>query len=274
MKLENTAKDIGVVIPWGKVEGNIQRCLESTLRQTLCPSQILVIGNGEITQPLLWDFAEKYGNSRVEFLFLPGCSNANVARNLGALRLSCTYIAFLDSDDWWDDTHLERSLNELNSSGADFVYSGMRVCRDQNIIEEHHAEDYRHYTNIESYLLHYLPAQTSTYLMRKAALTENLWDCSLRRHQDYEFIARLSQNSVVRCASFIATNVDWSAKRRHKLHQDCFEVLSRWKKRVPFKLYKRHFINLFVSSVRSNDFIWLSKIPSLILILVGWSSKA
>jgi glycosyltransferase involved in cell wall biosynthesis len=253
-------RDVSVVIPWGKVQGDLGRCIDSALKQELQPTEVIVVANGKVSEKLANEWRAKFSDSSVSIVYVPGCTNANIARNIGAAQAKCTYVAFLDSDDWWERSHLEVSLATLESSNAMLVYSGMVVHRKGGVTEEHCAEDFLNHGNMETYLLKYLPAQSSSFVVRRSSLMNCLWNVQLNRHQDYEFLARCADRYKVRSTSATTTNIDWTKKVRHKHHGDCLKLLYEWKTRVPLKLYRRHFKNLVMSSIRCNDFAWILRV--------------
>lgn len=273
MNAELNKIEVSVVIPWGKVGGNVIRSINSALSQSVQPKEIIVVCNGAVDNKLMKEVLGTIEISIVSYFYLPGCTNANIARNAGALYASSKYLAFLDCDDWWDNSHLEFNVKRLNKISADMIYSGMKVHRKNGVIENHNAEDFMLYENMESYLLNYLPAQTSSYVIRREVLIDNLWDNSLNRHQDYELIARLSHKIKIISNNSITTNVDWSTVRRHKLHRDCFKVLKSWKHKVSNSLYRKHFWNLYKSSVRSFDLVFVLQLPYLVSLFFQANNK-
>jgi len=116
---------IGVVIPYFQREaGLLRRALSSVAAQEHSPDQVIVVDDGspraaaeEITPELR--------------LTLPGLTvirQANggiaAARNaaLAALEGRVTAVALLDSDDYWERSHLRNAATAL-SHGADFFFS-------------------------------------------------------------------------------------------------------------------------------------------------------
>ena len=66
-------------------------------------------------------------DSRVVLLKTSKNSGAAVARNLGIEKAQGRYIAFLDADDCWDSTKLEKQLKFMNDNNYSFSYTNYRL---------------------------------------------------------------------------------------------------------------------------------------------------
>jgi glycosyltransferase involved in cell wall biosynthesis len=245
---------VSVVVPWGSSSVDLNKAIRSALSQTVTVHEVIVIANGRVTLSDLRLFRGSFDGDPVIFLHLPGCANANIARNIGIACAKSDYVAFLDADDWWCSSHLAESLAKLHSEDADLIYSGMRIYSSDNNFVISVAKDYRFFGNMESYLLERYPAPTPSFVGLRNALVQSLWDCSLRRHQDFEFIARFAKSHRITFKESVTVNVYWNAwPRLHQFHQDCFRVLSIWKANVSPFLYRRQFVDTYVRAKLSRD---------------------
>jgi len=107
--------DVGVVIPSFNRPIETKRAVESVLRQTILPRQIVVVDDGSETKNA-GILVELLQDSEVEVFFIPASRHPGIARNRGIAKLSTKWIAFLDSDDEWMPSKLETQINELESS--------------------------------------------------------------------------------------------------------------------------------------------------------------
>ena len=258
---------VSVVIPWGKSEGDIDRAISSALLQTSAPVEVLVVANGSLSERDVILKKEKFSSQVVNVINLLGCSNANIARNHGSALARSDFIAYLDSDDWWDPNHLEISISDVEKENADFVYSGMRILGADGNVTELFASDYRLYGGMENYLLSYEPAPTSSLVVKRKAVLENPWNSGLRRHQDYDFTARMARKYSGACSRQVTVNVDWSNPTRHHAYADCFRVLKEFSDFTEDRLFDRHCWNLFKSSFRSNDPVWIKELHVILPVL-------
>lgn len=245
-----------VVIPLGKLAGDVARCVRSACAQQVRPARVLVVCNGPVSQALgaqlLAQELALHGDV-VQLVSGAACRNANDARNLGLELVTTEWVAFLDSDDWWEPGWAAAAERTLQAHDADFCYSSLRVWHSDtpaDLLCEHWSA----YRTPENYLLSYLPAQTSTYVVRTALARAVGWDPRLGRHQDYDFFVR-----AVRTSRFVATvpgvhvHVDWREPRRHRAHLDCLHVVRGWRAHVDRPYYRRHIRSLLESAIHSRD---------------------
>lgn len=95
-----------VVIPAHNAEATLPAALASVARQSLMPSEVLVIDDASIDRTL--DVASHFENDlplRTLIRNEPG-PGGYAARNYGVAQAQNQWIAFLDSDDSWTDEHL------------------------------------------------------------------------------------------------------------------------------------------------------------------------
>lgn len=114
---------ISVVIPTYNYGRFIREALESVFRQTLKPDQVIVVddGSSDDTEQLVREFGGKVRYIKQE--------NAGVsaARNRGVREWSGELIAFLDADDIWEPTKLEKQAAKFASDPRiGLVHCGMR----------------------------------------------------------------------------------------------------------------------------------------------------
>ena len=66
-------------------------------------------------------------DSRVKYFFLEENVGAAEARNIAISKSNGRYIAFLDSDDIWDNRKLEKQINFMNNNNIAFSFSNYEV---------------------------------------------------------------------------------------------------------------------------------------------------
>lgn len=112
--MSRTDASVSVVIPTHDRAHLLPRALDSVLRQTLPPAEILVIDDGseDETRELL---SRDYRTVRRIPQEHRGVS---AARNRGIRQAGGSLIAFLDSDDAWEPEKLERQLAAMSRQPA------------------------------------------------------------------------------------------------------------------------------------------------------------
>lgn len=96
---------VSVVIPFYNGRATIQRAIDSLARQTLQPSQIVVVDDGSAAP-----FEEEMARSGIPLrvVRLPDNQGIPAARNAGIRAAGERWIGFLDQDDEWAADKLER----------------------------------------------------------------------------------------------------------------------------------------------------------------------
>ena len=114
-----------VIIPLYNKAPYVRKALETVCAQTYRDYEIIVINDGSTDNSAI--IAEEYLNG-VEGISYQILSQQNagvsVARNNGVAQASGDYIAFLDADDWWEPTYLERMVQLIK----DYPEAGLYAC--------------------------------------------------------------------------------------------------------------------------------------------------
>lgn len=153
--------NISVVIPlYNKVE-TIQSTLESVLKQTIPPYEIVVIDDGSTDESV----------QIIRHLNIPKLSlvqqknkGAAAARNAGIKQAKGDFIAFLDADDYWHPNHLEviRSLIETYPEQSVFA-TALEVENKVRIFPSHYSIE--NFEPHKIYCLNYFTASLQTSVL-------------------------------------------------------------------------------------------------------------
>jgi glycosyltransferase involved in cell wall biosynthesis len=108
---------ISVIIPTHNRPEMLAEALASVREQTFKDIEIIVVSNGE--SPEMRRASREVAAGCIYFSLDKG--NVSSARNFAATRASGEWIAFLDDDDIWLPTKLERQLAVANCTTADAV---------------------------------------------------------------------------------------------------------------------------------------------------------
>ena len=108
--------DISVIIPTFNREVLVKRAINSVLSQTCPPEEIIVVDDGSTDQTSRI-IAEEFPQIT---LLTQANKGVSAARNKGIRHANCDWLAFLDSDDEWAPSKLEKQINALRNR-RDFV---------------------------------------------------------------------------------------------------------------------------------------------------------
>lgn len=112
---------VSVIVPVRDGERFLAEALESVFRQSLAPSEVIVVDDG--SQDRTVQVAEGF-----PVLVLPssGCG-ASAARNTGIERASGELLAFIDHDDLWEPEKLEKQVEHLPPGPLAYVLCQLAV---------------------------------------------------------------------------------------------------------------------------------------------------
>lgn len=181
---------ISIIIPCYNQYDTLPRALESVCLQNFTDWEILCIDDG--SERIFHSIIEKSLGNKFHYYHLPH-GNANIARNYGILHANGEYIAMLDADDEWKANHLELALKRIEETNADGVYGSIFI-KNNNFEKTFLTRHLRENEAMVDFLLATgCGAQTSTLVMTSISARTILWDETLLRHQDYDFVTRYSQ---------------------------------------------------------------------------------
>lgn len=114
---------VSVIVPVYNTEKYLERCIDSLLRQTYKNIEILIIDDGSTDNSP--EICDRYSllDDRVKVVHK---SNGGVssARNAGLDIASGKYVAFVDSDDYVEETYIECLYSLIKDNSADLSICG------------------------------------------------------------------------------------------------------------------------------------------------------
>jgi succinoglycan biosynthesis protein ExoO len=120
--------EVSVIIPAYNTEKYIAKAIESVLQQTLDNFEIIIVDDSSTDSTLT--IAKSYCDPRIKVLTNPENMGAAFTRNRAIKAASGTWIAVLDSDDWYVPDRLEKLLAVANSQAADMVADDVYYIND------------------------------------------------------------------------------------------------------------------------------------------------
>lgn len=111
---------VSVIVPIYNSEKYIRPCLESLIKQTLKPIEIILVNDGSTDRSIdhIFDLIEKYNFIRLIEIENSGAAEA---RNKGLALARGNYISFVDSDDFVHSTFLEKLYQEAENKKLDII---------------------------------------------------------------------------------------------------------------------------------------------------------
>lgn len=201
-----------VVIPCFCGSSTIARALDSLVNQSYPNFEVVLIDDASTDYDKTSSIIKKY-QDRLKITVLRNSTNMNGAysRNRGIMAAQGEYIAFLDSDDSWVSNRLESALNLINNIKTEkFILYGrfeliqhhakgailpLRPIKKNELVSE--------YVFAAGQLM-----QTSTFICPANIAKDLMFDESLTRHQDSDFMMRAQSKGIniiyqnKKCASY------------------------------------------------------------------------
>lgn len=179
---------ISVIIPAYNAEPYIAKAIESCLRQTEPPHEIIVTDDG--STDCTAEVAERYSD-RVRVVRMRRNSGIAAARNLAIQAATGDWLAFLDADDWFfpQKFQLQRRCVEENPN-ASLVYSGHRVIHSDGSDGD---DMFVPPGELHSELRYRCPFHIGSVILRRDALDAvGGFDPDLRRGEDWDLWLRIA----------------------------------------------------------------------------------
>lgn len=125
---------VSVIIPVFNGARFLERCLDSVLAQTLLPQQIIVVNDASTdgTAEILHAYSQR--TPLIHVITNSRNRKLPTTRNIGIAASTAPWVAFLDADDVWLPTKLERQIEFLKTadSKVGVVYCGYKVIDDKD----------------------------------------------------------------------------------------------------------------------------------------------
>lgn len=242
---------ISVIIPLFNSRVTLPSCLNSVVKQTYTKIEIILVDDG--SEEEYSDIITSFHDRRIVYYKLKH-SNANVARNYGIKQSKGAYIAMLDSDDLWLSDHLEDCLNTLENIRADGLYGSLIVKNEKNGYEQKfNVRPLNEGETMIDYLLSSgYGAQTSSLFLTSESAKKILWDETLQRHQDYDYVIRYS--SLYRILPKNRATVIYTLPEGIKKidFDSCIRVINKYKNDISPYFYNRYHQNMLKLATKLN----------------------
>lgn len=164
-----------IIIPAYNVQEYILRCLNSVQRQTFENFECIIVDDGSTdnTLNIIYNFVKN--DTRFKVITQENMRQG-AARNKALDIARGDWIAFLDSDDWYESNFLEVMLNNSKNANIGIVCCGIRQVNNQNIVVNENFNQIKlgEYSNFESVLDVFLENPSPCNKIYKSHLWKNI----------------------------------------------------------------------------------------------------
>lgn len=122
---------VSVIVPVYKVEKYLKRCVDSIINQTYKNLEIILVDDGSPDNcPKMCDLYAKE-DKRVKVIHKQN-GGLSDARNAGLDIMTGDFVCFVDSDDWVEESYVEKMLIEQQKTDADIVACGINLVNEES----------------------------------------------------------------------------------------------------------------------------------------------
>jgi glycosyltransferase involved in cell wall biosynthesis len=194
---------VSVILPVFNRADVLGRAIRSVLEQEFQEFELIVVDDGSSDDSLA--IARSFGDPRIRMIELGQNRGGNAARNEGIRAAVAPLIAFLDSDDRylpnklaWIAAEFDRRP-QLDLLIDSFIKVQPPGARKSEVVRLNPVIDDRQQFRIALFTRLLWKATPSITVKKDVAIAAGLFDETLRRLQDFEFLIRASE--VANCAS-------------------------------------------------------------------------
>ncbi|MCF0178170.1 MAG: glycosyltransferase family 2 protein, partial [Bacteroidales bacterium] len=172
----------------------LKRAVESVLQQTYPNIELIVVDDKSV--PGTNDFCKAMP---LTYIYIPAAESkgGNHARNVGINHAQGEYIAFLDDDDCWMPSKIEKQVELMERMNCPLVYCGMKkeIVSKKGISYKDRLPNPQYFGDMSRKILTTISCcLSSTMLIKKSILVEaGMFDETLDFWQDYELSIRIAQ---------------------------------------------------------------------------------
>ena len=195
MSYNKAIEEISVIIPTYNRCDLLKRAINSVIKQTITPKEIIIVDNGSTDQTY-----QMVSSLFPEInYFIEKKRGVSAARNKGILESKSKWIAFLDSDDAWKPTKLEKQMefSIFNQDKYRIIHTDETWYRNKkflNQLKKHKKSG----GNIFKNSLQLCCISPSSVVLKKQIFEEyGLFDENLEVCEDYDMWIRITSKEEV-----------------------------------------------------------------------------
>lgn len=180
-------KLVSIITPTYNSEKYIEKTIKSVLSQTYENWEMIIID--DYSKDKTCDIVKEYtkNDKRIKLLKLPENVGPAKSRNVGIKYSKGDFIAFLDSDDIWEEDKLEKQLDFMIKNGYKFTFTDyLKVNEKDDVLKRINAP--KHLTYRKQLYFNHIGTSTVIYDAKKLG---KIYMPDLKKRQDYALWLRI-----------------------------------------------------------------------------------
>ena len=262
---------ISIILPTYNSDDVLKKAIESVEKQTYPDWELLVVENGKKGQAE--QIVRSFKDKRIKYIYQqkPNVSNA---RNIGLENAVGEYIAFIDSDDQYEEDFLYKMSLNLIKNETQLVTCGYRRVHEKNEILIKKNNEILNTTNIKEYLEIVKENYLYNELWNKIYISKIIKENNIKFDETYElgedFLFNLDYIKYVEKASFINeplyiyTDGEFGLKLRYRANKFEIEydltkkleklyIEKEWNMDYVYNRYARVYYNQIIDIYKENN---------------------
>ena len=189
METNVTPALVSVIIPTHNRRKRLSAAIESVFAQTYSHLEVIVVNDASTDDTATW--LESLAQKKLTIINNPQSKGGAVSRNIGVQAANGTYIAFLDDDDTWEKTKIEKQIQLLeqeNAVAANCYFTNHHLPRKKAYVQKTGQ------TKFKAMLLDNMLGGASVCICRKKVFEQvNGFNSALPSAQDWDLWLKLVQ---------------------------------------------------------------------------------
>lgn len=265
---------ISVIITTYKRPTMLSRAVNSVLNQTYSNIEVIVVDDNDEdsiyrkqTESIMSEYDD---NNNVIYVKHKKNMNGAAARNTGIKYSNGDIICFLDDDDYFLETKVEKQVKYLTENQNKFsaVYCGRKKGNEEIIY------DYEGDLTKEILCLDFSPTSSTLMFYKSSLIDINGFDESYKRHQDFEMLIRFLKKYKIGAVKEILTITGINEGENQLVGKDLEQMkinflmqfnkelneLEKSFKGVKKEVYIKHYISILISYIKQKDIINIARV--------------
>ena len=228
---------ISVIVNYHNGEKYLERCIKSIINQEYKNFEIIAWDNASTDNSK--KIIEKFKEVKIKYFRHPIKENLYKARNRAIEKSSGQLIAFLDSDDWWEENYLSSREKHFRDTNIDFFYSNTNIFYEKKRKKKLYRNFSLPHGKIFSYLVKdYFIIISGTIFKKELFEKYGKFNENYSIIGDYDFIMKISK--------YCNAHVNDLPLLNYRVHENNFLKLHS-------KLYYEEYKDWFDKNVKEND---------------------
>lgn len=243
---------VTIILPTYRRPGMLGRAIKSCLDQTYNNIEILVIDDNDPNtseRKETEEFMKKYELvDKIKYIKRESNGGGCASRNTGIENANGEYIAFLDDDDYFIESKIEKQLKAMKNAKLDASFTGSEVFDEtkNRIVRVQTHPNFEKYDNVLKYHIVEMIVSTQTFMFKTKVLREIGGFDNVPAGQEYVLMHKVILNNYnVGCIHDVLVRICIHSGERITTSKNKIEA-----EKYLYNLKKKHFDILTFSDKR------------------------